>query len=219
MTERRVLGQDENLIQGELKNLSNLVLTAIENVCEALRKLDTSLCEKIIADDQLINNKHRIIEQDCFTTIATQQPVAVDLRMLGAALHLSIELERIGDHVAGMANTIIKIAKHEPMDNVDDVLEMMGKSKEMLQQAIHAYMSDNPELALTIAEKDTEIDDMQTRLSGDTIAKICETPNTAPFGTRLLWIIHNIERIGDHTTNICEQIVYIHQGEVPELNR
>jgi phosphate transport system protein len=218
MTERRVLSQDENQIRSELQKLSDLVQTAIENISNALCNLDISLCEEIIANDQIINNLHLKIEQDCFTTVATQQPVAVDLRILTAGLHISIELERIADYVAGIAGTIIKIAKEVAVDNVNEVAEMLTKCKQMLQQAVQAYMSNDSELALTVAKKDAEIDDMQTQLSSETIKKMCKNPGLVPFGSRLLWIIHSIERIGDRATNICEQIVYIHQGVVPNLN-
>ena len=219
MTDRRVLSRDEKQIRDELQVLSDMVQTAIENICDALNNLDIPLCEKIIANDQNINALHLRIEQDCFATIATQQPVAIDLRVLVAALHISIELERIGDYVAGMADSIIEIVKNEPVDNVSDVLIMIDKCKDMLQQAVQAYMNNDAELALTIAEKDIEIDNMQTQLSNNIIGNLCKKPSLVPFGSRLLWIIHSVERIGDRATNICEQIVYVKKAVVLDLNR
>jgi len=219
MTERRVLNRDENQIRNELQKLSDLVQTAIGNVCDALLNMDSALCEKIIADDKIINHQHHEIEQDCFTTIATQQPVATDLRVLTADLHISIELERIGDYVAGIAETIIKIAKEEPVAGTKEVLQMMTQCKEMLRQAVQAYISNDPDLAITVAKKDIEIDNQQTRISNDIIAQMKNTPALVPFGARMLWVVHGIERIGDRATNICEQIVYIQQGSVPNLNQ
>lgn len=218
MTERRVLNGDETQIRNELQKLSDLVLKTIDNVCEALVNLDVPLCEKIIANDQTVNDQYHKIEKDCFTAIATQQPVAIDLRVLTAALHIGIELERIGDYVAGIADTIIKIAKEEPIAIVDDVLQMMAQCKEMLNQAVLAYTGDNSEAALSAAQQDFEIDKLQAQLSNNIITQMSKSPSQIPFGARLLWIVHNIERIGDRATNICEQIVYIHQGTYPDLN-
>ena len=219
MTERRVLGRDEKQIQNEVQKLSNLVQTAIDNVSHALRNLDASLCDEIIVSDQTINELHLAIEQDCFATIATQQPVAIDLRVLASALHISIELERIGDYIAGIADTIRKIIKDTPMDSRNDVLDMLSNCKEMLRLAVQAYMNNDPDLAVTVAEKDVAIDKQQLQLSDHIIAQMRKDPAVVPFGSRLLWIVHSIERIGDRATNICEQVVYVHQGVVPNLNQ
>ena len=219
MIERRVLSKDERDIRNGLQKLSEMVQNAIDQACRALTDLDTSLCEAIISGDAKLNAQHADIEQQCLTTIATQQPVATDLRVLVAALHISVELERMGDYASGMGKTMIKMAKEKPVDNVDEVLQMANACKDMLRQAIEAYMAYDSEKAIKIAEQDQEIDNMQTQISNNIIQQMCANTSLVPFGSCLLWIVHNLERLGDRATNICEQIVYIKTGDVLDLNR
>jgi len=218
MIERRVLSKEEQDIRTGLQELHNKVQQAIESVCTALTRLDSALCESIIANDKAINAQHNQIQQTCLTTIATQQPVAVDLRLLIAGLQISSELERIADYVSGIAANIINMANNEPLENIDDVLAMANAGKSMLQQAIQAYQANDHELAITVAGQDRKIDDMQTQISNDIIQQMCKNTSLVPFGTGMLWIVHSLERIGDRATNICEQIVYIKKGEILDLN-
>jgi len=219
MIERRVLSKDEQQIRDGLQQLSEMVQTAIDNACKALADLDTSLCNTIITGDEKINAQHNEIEQLCLTTIATQQPVATDLRVLVAAMHISVELERMADYASGIAKTIIKMANEKPVEGIDKVMLMANACKDILQQAIQAYLAYDSEQAMTVAGKDQEIDNMQTKISDGIIQQMCQNNSLVPFGSCLLWIVHNLERIGDRATNICEQIVYVKMGETPDLNR
>jgi phosphate transport system protein len=219
MIERRVLSKDEQDIRDGLQKLSEMVQTAIDQACQALADLDTSLGEAIIAGDAAINALQADIEQQCLTTIATQQPVATDLRVLVAALHISVELERMADYAASIGKTIIKMANEKPIDDISEVLQMANSCKNMLRQAIQAYMAYDSERAVNIAEQDGEIDNMQTRISNNIIQQMCVNTSLVPFGSCLLWIVHNLERLGDRATNICEQIVYIKSGKFVDLNR
>ena len=219
MIERRVLSKDEQGIRDGLQKLSEMVQTAIDQACRALADLDTSLGEAIIAGDAAINAQQADIEQQCLTTIATQQPVATDLRVLVAALHISVELERMADYAASIGKTIIKMANEKPIDDIGEVLQMADSCQNMLRQAIQAYMAYDPERAVNIAEQDGEIDNMQTRISNNIIQQMCVNTTLVPFGSCLLWIVHNLERLGDRATNICEQIVYIKSGKFMDLNR
>lgn len=219
MIERRVLSKDEQGIRDGLQKLSEMVQTAIDQACRALADLDTSLSEAIIAGDAAINAQQADIEQQCLTTIATQQPVATDLRVLVAALHISVELERMADYAASIGKTIIKMANEKPIDDIGEVLQMADSCQNMLRQAIQAYMAYDSERAVNIAEQDGEIDNMQTRISNNIIQQMCVNTTLVPFGSCLLWIVHNLERLGDRATNICEQIVYIKSGKFMDLNR
>ncbi|MGD8591506.1 MAG: phosphate signaling complex protein PhoU [Gammaproteobacteria bacterium] len=219
MIERRVLSKDEQGIRDGLQKLSEMVQTAIDQACRALADLDTSLGEAIIAGDAAINAQQADIEQQCLTTIATQQPVATDLRVLVAALHISVELERMADYAASIGKTIIKMANEKPIDDIGEVLQMADSCQNMLRQAIQAYMAYDSERAVNIAEQDGEIDNMQTRISNNIIQQMCVNTTLVPFGSCLLWIVHNLERLGDRATNICEQIVYIKSGKFMDLNR
>jgi phosphate transport system protein len=218
MIERRVLSKEEQQIRDKLTQLSETVQTTIDNACTALATLDTTVCDAIITNDKNINTQQNIIENEILATIATQQPVATDLRILVAALHISVELERIADHIAGIAKTIIKIAQEQPVDCIDDVLNMAKDCQQMLAQAIQAYLDCDAESAKAIAEKDALIDATQTQISNYIIKHMCDNVSLVPFGSCMLWIVHAIERIGDRTTNICEQTAYITQGEFVDLN-
>ena len=219
MVARRVLSKEEQQIRDRLMQLSESVQTSIDSVCGALTALDTTACEIIIANDETINTQQNIIENEVLAAIATQQPVATDLRVLMAALHISVELERVADHVAGIAKTIIKIANEKPVDCIDDVLNMAKACQDMLRQAIQAYIAYDAEAAIAIAAQDQQIDTTQTQISNYIIKQMCENASQVPFGSCLLWIVHALERIGDRTTNICEQIAYLKQGEILDLNR
>jgi phosphate transport system protein len=218
MIERRVLSKEEQQIRNKLTQLSETVQTTIGNACAALKTLDTTACDAIISNDKTINTQQNNIESEILATIATQQPVATDLRILVAALHISVELERIADHIAGIAKTIIKIAHEEPVDCINDVLAMAKACQEMLAQAVQAYLAYDAESAIAIAEKDRQIDATQTQISSHIIKHMCDNASLVPFGSCMLWIVHAIERIGDRTTNICEQTAYITQGEFIDLN-
>ena len=217
--EHRFLSREEQQIRDRLATLSETVEMAIDRACDALASLDISACEELVKNDENINKQQHVIEKEVLTTIATQQPVATDLRILVAALHISVELERIADYAAGIARIIIKIADEQPIAVGDDILNMAESCKEMLTQAIQAYIANDAELAVNIAKRDQQVDDYETKLSNGIIEIISKDAALVPFGSRLLWIVHAIERIGDRVTNICEQIAYIKYAEVQDLNR
>jgi phosphate transport system protein len=111
------------------------------------------------------------------------------------------------------------MANEKPIDDIGEVLQMADSCQNMLRQAIQAYMAYDSERAVNIAEQDGEIDNMQTRISNNIIQQMCVNTTLVPFGSCLLWIVHNLERLGDRATNICEQIVYIKSGKFMDLNR
>lgn len=218
MIERRVLSKEEQEIRDDLLRLSEMVRSAIDRVANALVTLDTTACETVVAGDKNVNALHNQIEAKVLTTIATQQPVATDLRVLVAAMHINLELERIADHIAGIAATIINIAKDQPVSDLENIVKMATDCNSMLEQAIQSYMAYDADQAVRIAALDQNIDSSQTVLTNHIIQQMCAQPSLVPFGSRVLWIVHAIERIGDRTTNICEQIAYIKHGEIPDLN-
>jgi phosphate transport system protein len=216
--EHRFLSREEQQIRDRLVTLSETVETAIDQACDALAALDIAACEALVNNDENINKQQNVIEKEVLTTIATQQPVATDLRILVAALHISVELERIADYAAGIARTTIKIAEEQPIAIGDDILTMAESCKVMLTQAIQAYTANDAESAVDIAKRDQQVDDYETKISNDIIEQMSKNVGLVPFGSRLLWIVHAIERIGDRVTNICEQIAYIKYAEVLDLN-
>jgi phosphate transport system protein len=220
MTTRGLLSREERQIRDNLHTLSDMTLEAIGQSIEALQHNDPDLAKIIIENDQEINHIQALIEEECVATIATQQPVATDLRGLVAAMHIAVELERIGDYAAGIANTVLKMQANKITANfIDEITNMAGQCRNIMRSALAAYMDSDAVAAAKVAADDKNIDQTQNELSNKIIRYIGDHPDSITYGTHLLWAVHSLERIGDRATNICEQTLYIIRGEQVDLNR
>jgi len=204
--------QDDILIMGSM--VSKATLLAIE----ALQKRDLELAKQIIADDKKINRKRFDIEEKCIQLIATQQPMASDLRTIVAVLNIITELERIGDYAEGNAKITIMIGNEPPLKPLIDIPRMADKTADMLNRALTAFINHDAEAAIKITAEDDFIDNLYDQVFRELLTFMAEDPKTITRATRLIWVTHNLERSADRVTNICERIVFMVTGKMEESN-
>jgi len=205
-------------IQDELLAMGSMVEKAISLSVEALKKRNLKLASQIIADDQKINEKRFEIEETCIQLIATQQPMAGDLRTIISVLSIITELERIGDHAEGIAKIVVMIGDEPPLKPLIDIPRMAAKTIDMLHRSLDAFLCCDENIARQIALEDDEVDQLYDQVFRELISFMLEDPKTITRATRLLWVAHNLERSADRVTNICERIVFTVTGKMYEIN-
>jgi len=198
--------------------LGGMVETAIEMSIQALREQDEDLARQVIAGDEEINDRRYDIEEQCVRLIATQQPAAGDLRAIVAAIHIVTELERMGDHASGIAELAIRLADQPHLKPLIDVPRMAEIDRGMIRASLDAYFKRDPALALETAKRDAEIDGLDDQVYRELLTYMLSDPTTITRATYLLWVTHNLERIADRVTNICERVIYMCTGKMEELN-
>ena len=203
--------EKEIIVQGEMVN------EALYRSVDALRNLDITKAEKVIKDDQLINRKRWDIEEKCINLLATQQPVATDLRELIAVLSISTDLERMGDHAEGIAKIAIMHGDNPLIKPLVDIPRMAEKASDMLMRSIDAFINRDAETAKAICEEDDEVDALYDQTYRELLTFMTEDPTKITRATYLLWAAHNLERIADRVTNICERIVFLVKGSMDDL--
>ncbi|MEJ5222550.1 MAG: phosphate signaling complex protein PhoU [Tepidiforma sp.] len=214
-----------DLFNAELRQLQDDVLTlgsmaekAILDALESMRDGDVEWSRRIIEDDQRINRKRFEIEDRAIFVIASQQPMATDLRALASILYIITDLERIADHAEGIAR-INTMMEPEPLPRrLGYIPAMADRAVAMLRDSLKAYIEMDVDAAVQICNADDEVDRLQDSVYEDCIQQMVANPATIQRNTYLLWTAHNIERIADRCTNICERVVYTVTGRMDELN-
>ena len=204
--------QDDILIMGSM--VSKATLLAIE----ALQKRDLAMANQIIADDKKINRKRFDIEEKCIQLIATQQPMASDLRTIVSVLNIITELERIGDYAEGNAKITIMIGNEPPLKPLVDIPRMAEKTADMLNRSLTAFINHDADAAIKISAEDDFIDNLYDQVFRELLTFMAEDPKTITRATRLIWVTHNLERSADRVTNICERVVFMVTGKMEESN-
>jgi phosphate transport system protein len=210
---------------GELDNLKNQLLQlgvdagrTIGNGVEALKTRDRALAEAIIAHDDEINRVRYDIEEKCYELIATQQPLASDLREIISILLVAIELERIADHSKNLAEIVIHMGDAPLLKPLIDIPRMADITQSMLNQALEAFARRDAEMGRAVCNRDDEIDQLYQQVFRELLTFVMEDPRTVSRALNLLFAAHNIERIGDRITNIGERVIYAATGRLEELN-
>jgi phosphate transport system protein len=198
--------------------LASMVDRAIGDSVDALRRLDVQAARQIVDADGAINAKRYLIEESAVTTIATQQPMARDLRIILAVLHISIELERMGDYAAGIAKIVLMHGDEDLLKPLIDIPRMADMDRSMLRRAIDAFVNRDVELARRVGAEDDEIDALQDQVYRELLTYVMQDPRTINRATWLTWVVHNLERIADRVTNICERVVFLVTGQMQEIN-
>jgi phosphate transport system protein len=204
--------QDDTLIMG------SMVEKAITRAVEALRSRDASLSECVIRDDVAINAKRYEIEERCIHTIGLQQPVAADLRVVVAILFIATELERIADHAEGIGRINLMLGEDLIAQPPSDIGEMADKACDMLRRSLTAFVERDASTARRICDEDDDVDRMYDATYHSLIAELIRTPDDARRITYLIWASHNLERIADRVTNICERVIFMVTGQLEEIN-
>lgn len=198
--------------------LGNMVESAIEQAIQSLKEQDKDMARKVIAGDETLNAKRYNIEEQGLTLIATQQPAAGDLRAIIAAIHIVGELERMGDHATGIADLAIRLSDQPHLKPLIDIPRMAQIAQEMIHDSLKTYLEQDPDMALTTAQRDAEIDRLYDQLYRELLTYMLEDPRNITRATYLLWVSHNLERIADRAVNICERVIFMTTGEIKELS-
>lgn len=197
--------------------LGSMVEQAILDSVEALKKRDIKASERIFAEDAAINKKRFDIENKLMVLIATQQPMAHDLRLLASTFEIISELERMGDYAKGIANINIRMGDAPLLKPLIDIPRMAEQGADMLHRALSAFVNEDVEAAKTIPLEDDEVDALYNQVYHELMMFIIQDPKTIERANWLLWVAHNLERVADRVTNICERTVFIVTGEMNEI--
>jgi phosphate transport system protein len=204
-------------IQDEVLIMGSMVGKAIASSVEALKERDLSLAHQVIDDDLKVNRKRFEIEEKCIQLVATQQPMASDLRIIIAVLNIISEMERVGDHAEGIAKIVIMIGDEPPLKPLVDIPRMTEKTIDMLRRSLDAFVKHDADAARKIAAEDDEVDNLYNQIFRELLTFMTEDPRTITRATRLIWVAHNLERSADRVTNICERVVYMVTGKMEEI--
>ncbi len=204
-------------LQDELLVMSSMVDKSITRSIDALKNRDLSTARLVIADDDKINAKRFEIEEKCIFVTSTQQPMAVDVRIVVAVLNVITDLERMGDHAAGIARVAIMLGNEPPLKPLIDIPRMADKAREMLRTAMDALIARDVQAANNVAREDDEVDQLYDQVYRELLTFMLNDPKTIDRATRLLWVAHNLERIADRVTNICERVNFLVTGTMEEF--
>lgn len=204
---------DETLLLG------SLVEEAVRRSVDALRDRNLEESRQVYKGDRTINTKRYEIEYAVITLIATQQPMARDLRLLAAILEIITELERIGDYAKGIARINIMLGERGLVMPMVDIPKMAEVGLEMLRKALKAFVERDAVTARAIPTEDDQIDQLYSQVYHNLMDIIVKDPTTVDRANYLLWAAHNLERLGDRVTNICERIVFVQTGEILEMDQ
>ncbi|NTU57176.1 MAG: phosphate signaling complex protein PhoU [Anaerolineales bacterium] len=214
---RKTFESEIQQVKDEVLVLGSMVEQAILDTVEALKKRDIKASEEILKADKLINKKRFDIENKLMILIATQQPMARDLRLLASTLEIASELERMGDYAKGIANINIRMGDEPLLKPLIDVPRMAQKSVDMLHRALTAFINEDVETAKAIPVEDDEVDALYNQVYRELMTFIIQDPKTIEQANWLLWVAHNLERVADRVTNICERTIFIATGEMGEI--
>jgi phosphate transport system protein len=205
-------------VEEDMLVMAGMVERAVDRSVEALRNRDIELARVVIVEDMDINRKRYDTEEKCLELLATQQPLASDLRTIVAILHVIVDLERMGDHAEGIAKLAIMLSDEPPLKPYIDIPRMSEIAIQMLRESIEAFKHRDVERARRVCDRDDEVDQLYDQVYRELITYMLNDPRTIERATHVTWIAHNLERIADRVTNICERVVYMVQGKIEELN-
>ncbi|MCI0783431.1 MAG: phosphate signaling complex protein PhoU [Chloroflexi bacterium] len=215
---RSVLENKLAEVQEDMLVMAGMVQEAISQGVEALKTRNVEQARRVIANDIEINNKRYETEDKCIELISLQAPLASDLRTIIAVLHITVDLERMGDHAEGIAKIVLMLADEAPLKPYIDIPRMAQIAIEMMEGALEAYKQRDTALARRIIDRDDEVDELYDQLYRELLMFMIEERGTIQRATYLIWVAHNLERIADRVTNICERVVYLVEGKIHDLN-
>ena len=217
METRTAFHQHLKEVEEGVLTMGTMVAKAVDRAIDALKKRDLTLAHHIIADDAEINKQRFGIEDKCIGLIATQQPMASDLRIIVAVLNIIIELERIGDYAEGIAKIVIMIGDEPPLKPLIDIPRMGEITIDMIHKSLQSFVTRDVELAMRVVSLDSVVDGLYDQVFRELLTFMMVDPKTTNRATRLIWVAHNLERAADRATNICERVVFMVTGKMEEI--
>ncbi len=205
-------------LQDTVVSMSSMVGKALARAVDALRTQDCQLAQQVRRADQEVNDRRWAGEGQALTLMATQGPMAGDLRLITSSMQLFTDLERMGDHASGIAKIVVQTADEELLKPLVDIPRMAQIAHEMLDDAVTAFVEQDEAKAWAVASRDDEVDTLYDQIYRELLTYMMADPSTINRATHLLWAAHNVERIGDLATNICERTVFTISGSFEEMD-
>ncbi len=218
MMQRKTFNQEMQEIKDDVLLLSSMVEQAVMSSVEALKDNDVEYARRVYSDDLHINRKRFEIESSIMVLIATQQPIAHDLRLLAASLDICTELERMGDYAKGIAGINIRSQGLAPPSTLREIYAMAEKAVDMLHRAMTTFADEDIQTARAIIREDDLIDTCYSRLYNKAMQSVFGDPRTIERANYVLWAAHNLERLGDRVTNVCERVIFVVTGQRSRLD-
>ena len=215
---RKTFEHELQEVKDDILVLGSMVEEAILASVEALKKRDIEAAKNILIADRDINKKRFEIENKLMILIATQQPMAHDLRLLASSMEIISELERMGDYAKGIANINIRMGDEPLLKPLIDIPRMAQKDVDMLHRALTAFVEEDVEVAKSLPMEDDEVDALYNQVYRELMTFVIKDPKAIERANWLLWVAHNLERVADRVTNICERTIFIATGEVVEIS-
>ena len=215
---RADLDHQLTLLHQEVAILAGTVDKAIMRAVDALKRRDLAESRQLIQEDDYIDQKRFEIEDRCVDLIATQQPMARDLRAIIALLHITVELERMGDYAEGIAKISVMMGENQPLKPLIDIPRMADKATEMLRESIDSLLTRDVVKANQVCQADDDVDNLYDQVYRELLIFMIQDPNTIERATFLLWVAHDLERIADRATNIAERVIFLVTGKMVEIN-
>jgi phosphate transport system protein len=205
-------------MKDEIILLGSMVEQSLLEAVDALKKRDIEASKKIVDNDKTINEKRFQLENEVMIIIATQQPMAHDLRVLASILEVISELERMGDYAKGIAVISVRMENEPLLKPLVDIPRMAEIGTSMLHRALAAFVNEDAATARTIPAEDDQVDDLYNQVYRELMTFIMADPKNIERANLLLWVAHNLERFADRVTNICERTIFIVTGELIEFS-
>lgn len=215
---RKTFEHEIQQLKDEIILLGSMVEQSLLEAVDSLKKRDAEASQKIVDQDKIINEKRFALENQVMIVIATQQPMAHDLRLLASLLEVISELERMGDYAKGIAIINIRMGHEALLKPLIDIPRMAQKGVDMLHRALTAFVNEDSNLASAIPAEDDEVDQLYDQVYRELMTYIMADPKNIERANYLLWVAHNLERFADRVTNICERTNFIVTGEYKEVN-
>ena len=215
---RSVLDQDLKQVEENILKMTSMIDEALNNATTALKSRDVQLAQTVVSNDDQVNHLRYEIEEECLRILATQNPMASDLRHVIAAIHIVNELERIGDHAAGIARLVERMEGEDEIDSLHKLPKMAKRASEMLNESIQAFTDNDAEAAQVMISRDDKLDKQYNKLVRESLEEMRDD-DYIRRATYLIWAGHNLERIGDRATNIAERVIFMSTGEYIEITQ
>ena len=209
---RTIFEQELTTLQDDLLVMGSMVEKALAKAMDALRNRDMQAAREVVRDDDIIDDKQVEIEDRCIHVIATQSPVARDLRYLLAVLHIGTELERMADYAEGIGKISLMMGDEPPLKPLIDIPRMADKTMDMMRRSLDALVERDIVLAHQVRDDDDEVDALYDQVFRELLTYMIEDPKTIKRATYLIWVAHDLERVADRATNIAEQVLFLVTG-------
>jgi phosphate transport system protein len=216
---RSTLDYELQSIRQDVLRIGSLVEEQIRQAVFALKERSVPLARQVIESDVRVNELRYKVEEECLKCIARQQPTARDLRQIISCLHIAVELERIGDHAAGIANISLRMGEGPLIKPLVDIPRMQELAVAMIHSALDAFLQSDTVLAQKVADDDDAIDALYNQVLRELLTYMGQDPKLVSGATYLLWVAHNLERIGDRATNLCERVIFTATGALGDYKQ